>query len=264
MTPTAERNGATIRSGLTVADLHDDGAGVQVRFTDGTSGRYDLVAGADGVFSSIRKRVFGDAHEPAYVGQGVYRFMTERDPAIDQIHVFVGPKLKAGFIPLSNDSMYLFTTMSYPPHTRIDESKTHLILKEALKDFTAPIVVEVRERMRSPDKVIWRPFENTLVPSPWYRGRVVLIGDAAHTMTPHLTAGGGMAIEDAVILAEVLSAVGDLRGRLDEFMQRRFERVRTACDISLQICKLEQAAEPDVGQIYALTGKGYALLGESF
>jgi 2-polyprenyl-6-methoxyphenol hydroxylase-like FAD-dependent oxidoreductase len=134
--------------------------------------------------------------------------MTERDPSIDQIHVFVGPKLKAGFIPLSKDAMYLFTTMSYPPHTRIDQSKTHLILKEALKDFTAPIVVEVRERMRSADKVIWRPFENTLVPSPWYRGRVVLIGDAAHTMTPHLTAGGGMAIEDAVILAEALARDG--------------------------------------------------------
>ena len=118
--------------------------------------------------------------------------------------------------------------------------------------------------MRAAEKVIWRPFENTLVPSPWYRGRVVLIGDAAHTMTPHLTAGGGMAIEDAVILAEALAQDGSLPGRLDEFMQRRFERVRTACDISLAICKLEQAPEPDVGQIYALTGKGYALLGESF
>ena len=72
--------------------------------------------------------------------------------------------------------MYLFTTMSYPHNTRIDQSKTHVILKEALKDFTSPIVVEVRERMRSAEKVIWRPFENTLVPSPWYRGRVVLIG----------------------------------------------------------------------------------------
>jgi 2-polyprenyl-6-methoxyphenol hydroxylase-like FAD-dependent oxidoreductase len=264
MTKSAEAKGASIRSGLTVADLREDASGVDVRFTDGTSGRYDLVVGADGVFSSIRKRVFGEAYEPVYVGQGVYRFMTERDPSIDQIHVFVGPKLKAGFIPLSKDAMYLFTTMSYPPHTRIDQSKTHLILKEALKDFTAPIVVEVRERMRSADKVIWRPFENTLVPSPWYRERVVLIGDAAHTMTPHLTAGGGMAIEDAVILAEALAQDGPLPGRLDEFMQRRFERVRTACDISLAICKLEQAPKPDVGQIYALTGKGYALLGESF
>ena len=205
MTKTAEAKGASIRYGLTVDAIDQDDADVAVRFTDGSGGRYDLVVGADGVFSSIRKRVFGEAYEPTYVGQGVYRFMTERHPSIDQIHVFVGPKLKAGFIPLSDDSMYLFTTMSYPPHTRIDESKTHLILKEALKDFTAPIVVEVRERMRSPEKVIWRPFENTLVPSPWYRGRVVLIGDAAHTMTPHLTAGGGMAIEDAVILAEALA-----------------------------------------------------------
>jgi 2-polyprenyl-6-methoxyphenol hydroxylase-like FAD-dependent oxidoreductase len=264
MTEAAAAKGASIRYGLTVdlMELHE--TRVDVQFTDGGSGSYDLVVGADGVFSSIRKRAFGDAYEPTYVGQGVYRFMTERAPSIDQLHVFVGPKLKAGFIPLSNDAMYLFTTMSYPPNTRIDQSKTHLILKEALKDFTAPIVVEVRERMLSPEKVVWRPFENTLVPSPWYRGRVVLIGDAAHTMTPHLTAGGGMAIEDAVILADVLSHDGPLPGRLDEFMQRRFERVRTACDISLAICKLEQAPEPDVGQIYALTGKGYALLGESF
>ena len=93
--------------------------------------------------------------------------MTERDPAIDQLHVFVGPKLKAGFIPLSNDSMYLFTTMIYPPNTRIDEGKSHTILKEALKDFTAPAVVEARDHMLSAEKVIWRPFENTLVPAPW-------------------------------------------------------------------------------------------------
>ena len=160
--------------------------------------------------------------------------------------------------------MYLFTTMSYPPHTRIDESRTHVILKEALKDFTAPIVVEVRERMRSPEKVIWRPFENTLVPSPWYRGRVILIGDAAHTMTPHLTAGGGMAIEDAIILAETLAQARSVSDALQTFMERRFERVRAACEISLEICKLEQAPEPDVAKIYSLTGQGYALLGKEF
>jgi 2-polyprenyl-6-methoxyphenol hydroxylase-like FAD-dependent oxidoreductase len=260
MTEAAEAKGASIRYGLTVEAIDQNDAAVSVRFTDGSSGHYDLVVGADGVFSSIRKRVFGEAYEPIYVGQGVYRFMTERHPSIDQLHVFVGPKLKAGFIPLSDDSMYLFTTMSYPPHTRIDESKTHIILKEALKDFTAPIVVEVRERMRSPEKVIWRPFENTLVPSPWYRGRVILIGDAAHTLTPHLTAGGGMAIEDA----ETLGQARSVPDALQSFMERRFERVRAACDISLEICKLEQAPEPDVAKIYSLTGQGYALLGKNF
>jgi 2-polyprenyl-6-methoxyphenol hydroxylase-like FAD-dependent oxidoreductase len=264
MAKTATGNGASIREGLTVESMKQDADRVDVRFTDGTTGRYDLVVGADGVFSGIRKQIYGDAYEPTYVGQGVYRFMTDRHPSIDQIVVFVGPKLKAGFIPLSEDSMYLFTTMSYPPHTRIDESKTHVILKEALKDFTAPIVIEVRERMRSPERVVWRPFENTLVPSPWYKGRVVLIGDAAHTMTPHLTAGGGMAIEDVVILAEALAQDLTVSAALDNFMKRRFERVRAACDISLEICKLEQAPEPDVAKIYSLTGQGYALLGKSF
>ena len=83
-------------------------------------------------------------------------------------------------------------------------------------------------------------------------------------MTPHLTAGGGMAIEDAVILADALAQDGPLPAALDEFMQRRFERVRTACDISLAICKLEQAPEPDVAKSTRLTGQGYALLGENF
>ena len=265
MTEAAEAKGASIRYGLTVEAIEQNDPPPS-QYVSPTAAADNTISWSAPMasFPSIRKRVFGEAYEPIYVGQGVYRFMTERHPSIDQLHVFVGPKLKAGFIPLSDDSMYLFTTMSYPPHTRIDESKTHVILKEALKDFTAPIVVEVRERMRSPEKVIWRPFENTLVPSPWYRGRVILIGDAAHTMTPHLTAGGGMAIEDAVILAETLAQAGSVSDALRSFMERRFERVRAACEISLEICKLEQAPEPDVAKIYSLTGQGYALLGKNF
>jgi 2-polyprenyl-6-methoxyphenol hydroxylase-like FAD-dependent oxidoreductase len=73
-----------------------------------------------------------------------------------------------------------------------------------------------------------------------------------------------MAIEDAIVLAETLAREEPLPILLNAFMQRRFERVRTACEISLAICKLEQAEEPDVGQIYALTKKGYTLLGENF
>jgi len=91
MTEAAETKGASIRYGLTVEAIDQNDAAVSVRFTDGSSGQYDLLVGADGVFSGIRKRVFGEAYEPIYVGQGVYRFMTERHPSIDQLHVFVGP-----------------------------------------------------------------------------------------------------------------------------------------------------------------------------
>jgi 2-polyprenyl-6-methoxyphenol hydroxylase-like FAD-dependent oxidoreductase len=83
-------------------------------------------------------------------------------------------------------------------------------------------------------------------------------------MTPHLTAGGGMAIEDAIILAETLAQGRSVSNALQTFMERRFERVRAACEISLEICKLEQAPEPDVAKIYSLTGQGYALLGKEF
>jgi 2-polyprenyl-6-methoxyphenol hydroxylase-like FAD-dependent oxidoreductase len=264
LTDAATGEGATIRRGLTVDTLKQDNSGVDARFTDGSAGRYDLVVGADGVFSDTRGRIFGSSYEPVYAGQGVLRFTTSRIPSIDNIHVFVAPKLKAGFLPMSDDSMYLFTTMSYTANPRIDESTAHLIFSEALKDFTAPQVVEVRERMHSSENVIWRPFEITLVPSPWYRGRIILIGDAAHSMTPHLTAGGAMAIEDAIVLAEALSRDAPLPVVLDAFMQRRFDRVRAACELSLAICKMEQEEHPDVGQIYAVTKKGYTVLGENF
>lgn len=264
MAESALQAGASVRRGVTVEQLQQDDNGVDVSFTDGTKGRYDLVVGADGIFSSVREKTFADTPKPAFAGQGVWRFMTERHPSIDQINVFVGPKLKAGFIPLGKDWMYIFTTVSLKDNPRVDASQSHAIYRDLLKDFSAPIVAEVRARMQTPEQVIWRPFETVLLPSPWYRGRIVLIGDAAHSMTPHLTAGGGMAIEDAVVLAEVLGSDRPLPSALQAFMQRRFERVRQVCELSSAICWLEQADAPDAGKIYASTRAGYELIAEKF
>ena len=263
LTRTAKARGATIRHGLTVDRLEQDTAEVHVHLTDGSTGHYDLVVGADGIYSSIRSMVFGDSHRPCYAGSGVWRFMTERHPTVDQLDFYVAPKIKAGFIPLSDKLMYMLSTLHFPINPRMDESKSHELYSEVLKEFTAPVVVDVRARMRSPESVIWRPFETLLLPS-WHRGRVILIGDAAHSMTPHLSAGGGVAIEDAVVLADNLQEDAPIEVVLDRFMERRFERVRSICDTSLQICKLEQAENPDIAEIYKLTMRGYAVIGEAF
>ena len=78
------------------------------------------------------------------------------------------------------------------------------------------------------------------VPTPWYRGRVLLIGDAAHATTPHLASGAGLAIEDAVVLGELLRSAKPVAAALEEFMARRYERCRLVVENSVQVAEWEK------------------------
>ena len=80
-----------------------------------------------------------------------------------------------------------------------------MLLREQLRDFSGEVMSYARECVNDPAKVDYRPMNSFLLPPPWHRGRVVVIGDAAHTTTPHLATGAGIAIEDAVVLAELLA-----------------------------------------------------------
>jgi 2-polyprenyl-6-methoxyphenol hydroxylase-like FAD-dependent oxidoreductase len=77
------------------------------------------------------------------------------------------------------------------------------------------------------------------MPKPWYRGRVVLIGDAAHATTPHLASGAGMAIEDGVVLAEELVRSDSMDAGLAQFMDRRFARGKLVVENSLRLGEIE-------------------------
>jgi 2-polyprenyl-6-methoxyphenol hydroxylase-like FAD-dependent oxidoreductase len=92
--------------------------------------------------------------------------------------------------------------------------------------------------------VVYRPLEALLLPRPWYRGRILLIGDAAHATTPHLGQGSAQAVEDAVVLGELLAREAPLPQLFEEFMQRRFERCRFIVESSLQLGDWEQTPVP--------------------
>ena len=87
--------------------------------------------------------------------------------------------------------------------------------------------------------VVYKPMESVLLPQPWYRGRQLIIGDAAHATTPHLAQGAAMAIEDAVLLGELLGRDRTLESALEEFMSRRFKRAKYVVDCSDQIATWE-------------------------
>jgi 2-polyprenyl-6-methoxyphenol hydroxylase-like FAD-dependent oxidoreductase len=226
------------RFGLTVSAFHDTGSSVEVQFTDGTSKSYDLVVGADGVHSHLRSLVFPDAAAPRYVGQGCWRVTGPRPPDMDFMSNYAGPN-KAGFVPLTTDVLYMFVTTSEPGNPRLPRESLHELLRDRLDGHRSELVRGMCERLTDPDQVVYRPLEDLLLPDPWYRGRIVLIGDAVHAMTPHQGQGAGMAAEDAVVLGEELSTTEPVEQALANFMRRRFERCKLVVEASATASRWE-------------------------
>ena len=232
--------GARVRLATTLTDLTDAGDQVQASFSDGSTSRNDLVVGADGIFSRLRERIFPQAPKPTFTGQVIYRVVAERPPGFDCTHFFMGADSKVGFNPVSPTHMYMFLLHRAEGDPRIDPARQPEALYAAMQGFGG-FVPQVRETVRTTNahSVNYRLLEVLLMPSPWFEGRVVLIGDAAHATTPHLASGAGMAIEDGLVLVEELAAQATVPEALDRFMQRRFERCRLVIENSVELGRLE-------------------------
>src|SRR5205807_3289359 len=118
--------------------------------------------------------------------------------------------------------------------------KMRSLLRDQLDDFGGDVMAYVRERVGDSPSIDYRPMNSFLLPSPWHRGRVAAIGDAAHTTTPHLATGAGIAIEDAVVLAELLAADLSLAELLERFMARRFDRCRLVVETAVKLGEMEK------------------------
>ena len=246
-----QQAGIPVRLGVTVSELEEKEDAVEVTFTDWTTARYDLVIGADGIRSLVRSLVFGTHYQPSYAGQMAWRYNVPRPPEVDNFQMFLGKSgNKAGFTPLSADLMYILLTDKQPETNgswpRIPEERLAEVFRERLAEFGGPVATIRDTYITDSSKVVLRPFETILVPPPWYRGRVVLIGDAAHAMTAHIAQGAAMAVEDAVVLAEEVASKPTLLKALDGYMERRYERCKTLVEISMALCKGEINNDPTV------------------
>ncbi len=99
------------------------------------------------------------------------------------------------------------------------------ILRGLLAEFGGALG-RARDEIVSAEQITCRPVFSSLLPPPWHSGRLVVIGDAAHTTTPHLASGASIAIEDAIVLARLLQSDQPLAAVLDDFMRQRYERCR--------------------------------------
>jgi 2-polyprenyl-6-methoxyphenol hydroxylase-like FAD-dependent oxidoreductase len=250
-----------VRLGVTVKDMVEGPGGIAVTFTDGTSGRYDLVVGADGVKSQMRRRLFGEDYKPAFTGQGVWRYNIPRPADFVDMELFRGkPGATAGLVPLDESSMYVFYVAGEPGNPRFQPETLADELRNRLEGYGG-LMAKVRDQIIDPALVVYRPLETLLMPDPWYRGRTVLIGDAAHSTTPHMGQGAALAVEDSVVLADELSKASSVDGALAAFMKRRFDRVKTIVDNSILLGEGEMNPEMKVN-VPEVYGRAFAVLAQ--
>lgn len=234
-------SGTHVRLGCTFTALTQDADGVDATFTDGTSKRYDIVIGADGVFSKVRDWLLPDAPRPAYFGQGIWRAVLPRPPHIVRTNIWIGPhNLKSGVNPVSQSHMYLFVNDTRPEKDFIDPSTFLATLRALMLNYHSKPLADLAAQLDDRSNINYRPLEGMLVPSPWYKGRVVLMGDAVHATTPHLGSGACIGIEDAIVLAGELGKDASLAQALERYQERRWERCRMVVHNSARLGEIEK------------------------
>lgn len=238
--------GVPVTLGVEVGGLDDSGARVSVATNQGDF-EADLVIGADGVRSWVRGQIAPDI-APRYTGFGVWRSVHRRPPELTQKIMQMGPAKRYGIMPISDDRLYTFGTVAHPAGAHVPPEDWVRQMRAAFAEFDGP-VGQFREALDEDSEVLFTAVEEIVMPLPWHRGRVLLIGDAAHASTPFMGQGGAMAMQDAVVLARVLDAGSDLPRALDLFGELRFPVCQFVQDVSRAVG--EAGANEDIASLPA-------------
>jgi len=248
--------------GVTAEAIAEQGARVTATFSNGAAARYDMIVAADGIYSQVRQQLFPEVPPPRYAGQMCWRLMLPRHPAIARRTFFLGGPAKVGLTPVAADRMYMFYLEPQPAPVWRDQASLHAVLAALLKDYGG-VLTDVRDSLAPSSQIICRPLETVFAGESWVRGRVVLIGDAAHATTPQLASGAGMGIEDGLVLGEEVARANDIATALRRFMQRRYARCKLVVESSLEISRLERAHSPPQDQSRVVE-KALAALNQEF
>ncbi|NEA64515.1 FAD-dependent oxidoreductase [Streptomyces sp. SID12488] len=232
---TVRASGADVRLGTTAESLEQDADGVSVRFSDGSERRYDLVIAADGLHSATRAEI-GITDKPEPTGMAIWRIAAPRPESVTRTDLaYGGPVYIAGYCPTSENTIYAYLVEGCRDRASIDPA-TYADEMRRLAQGYGGVWPEISEHITDPKKANYTRFDHLLVEDSWHRGRVVLIGDAAHCCPPTLAQGAAMSLEDALVLAELLTSGLDWDGELlQAYYDRRISRVRTVVAASMQI-----------------------------
>jgi FAD-dependent urate hydroxylase len=217
------RDGVPVRMGRTVTSLaHLDGP-VAVAFGDGGDGAYDLVVGADGLHSATRK-LAGDTRPPVAVGQQSWRFIAEPGgaSAVATWTVLLGRGASFLAVPVGGGAVYCYADTTDAAGDGDGDGDPVARLRERFAGFAAP-VPQLLAQLQDPARVHVAPIQQVAA-EQWGRGAVVLVGDAAHGMSPNMAQGASLAFEDALVLAGCVRDAATVGQALAAFVARRSPR----------------------------------------
>jgi len=211
------------RLGVAVTSLNSCEGSVSVGFSDGGGANYDLVIGADGVRSTVRELAI-DAAGPRYCGQVAWRAIApiSRTNA-DEIQFWLGDGSFFTTYSVGAGRTYgcAYVAEATPGQAPVEGRLARL--RDRLATFGEPVRA-LLDNLARDDQIHCSAVESLELPE-WRRGRVLLIGDAAHASSPMMGQGGCMAVEDAAVLAELLETSTTVDAALDAFSPRRRPRV---------------------------------------
>ena len=234
----------TIHVGRRCTGVTEDTGAVLSRFTSGSDVRTDIVIGADGQRSAVRESVRPNV-ALRHSGQTAFRGIAHATlpDSLSRCGVeYWGPGCRFGFGAISDNEVYWFATMDAPAKERDNGESQRDRCARLFADFPAPVPGLIAA---TDDEQIIRTDLYDFAPMrPWHRGRVVLVGDAAHATTPNLGQGGAQAIEDAWVLAEQLSRSKDYVEAFAAYEAVRAEKAAFVVNKSRQFGKIVHLSNP--------------------
>lgn len=224
--------GVVISYGKTVKTVEDLGNSVRVHTEDGEQTDYDLLVGADGIHSTVR-RAIGITAEPQSTGMGIWRAFVPRPAEVVRTDLTYGGRcFIAGYCPTGKEDMYAYLVER--AQDRHDQKDT-TIMAELAANYGGPWN-KIQQSLLDGAPVNYTRFTQHVVEGNWHRGRTVIIGDAAHSCPPTIAQGAAMALEDAAVLAEELIAGHSVDDELwEKFYTRRVERASAVVKASVQL-----------------------------